>query len=309
MKTKIICCLFVVSLAFIHTVNGQGNSGNPLSTIIEEGGTGPYKAILTEDASLSGFAILKPQDLSVFGKKQKLPIVLWGNGGCMNTSFAFINFLNEIASNGYIVIAIGPYQNAVSMPKREAGAIQSTKASQLIDALNWIIEQNNNKASMYYDKIDVKKVAVMGQSCGGLQAIEVSSDPRITTTVVCNSGVLNTGPESSSLPGMPAVSKDMLQQLHGPVMYLLGGKEDVAFPNGTDDFSRITKVPAVLLSQDVGHGGTYSQPHGGPFAIATLAWLNWQLKDDMNASKMFLGKDCGLCKDPLWTIETKNFNN
>jgi dienelactone hydrolase len=300
-------------LAFIHTVNGQENSGKPLSTVIEEGGTGPYKAILTEDASLSGFAIFKPQDLSAFGKKQKLPIVLWGNGGCMASSFAVGNFLNEIASNGYIFIAIGPFKNAVSMPSRESmgqgGQGQSTKASQLIDALNWIIEQNNNKASMYFDKIDIKKVAVMGQSCGGLQAIEVSSDPRITTTVVCNSSVLNSGPGSSSLPGMPAVSKDMLQQYHGPVMYLLGGKEDIAFANGTDDFSRITKVPVALLSQEVGHGGTYSQPHGGPFAVVVLAWLNWQLKSDMNSSKMFIGNECGFCKDPLWTIEIKNFNN
>jgi hypothetical protein len=82
-----------------------------------------------------------------------------------------------------------------------------------------------------------------------------------------------------------------------------------AYPNGTDDFSRVTKVPTVMISQEVGHGGTYSQPHGGTFAVAALAWLNWQLKDDMNSSKMIIGNDCGLCKDPLWTIKTKNFNN
>lgn len=317
MKTKVICCMLTV-FSF-SLVNGQGDiiSGQPfsdqtrselpLSTIIEEGGTGPYKAILTEETSLQGFAIYRPQDLSVFGNKKKLPIVLWGNGGCMNTSFSFRNFLNEIASNGYIVIAIGPYETAVSM-SNEAGR-QSTKSSQLITALNWIIEQNKNKTSIYFDKTDIEKVAVMGQSCGGLQAIEVSSDPRITTTVVCNSGVLNAGPGSSSLPGMPAVSKEMLQQYHGPVLYLLGGKDDMAYLNGTDDFSRITNVPVVMMSQEVGHGGTYSKPHGGTFAVSALAWLNWQLKGDSNSSKMIIGTDCGFCKDPLWTIKTKNFNN
>jgi dienelactone hydrolase len=314
MKTRIICCLIAVFASFSFTnfqetiPSKQSSSGEPLSTVIEEGGTGPFKAILTEDPNLKGFTIYRPLNLNVFGEKQKLPIILWGNGGCMNTSFPFRNFLNEIASNGYLVIAIGPYETALSMSNMELGR-QSTKSSQLIDALNWIIEQNSNKTSIYLNKIDVKKVAVMGQSCGGLQAIEVSSDPRITTTVVCNSGVLNAGPASGPFPGMPSVSKEMLQQYNGPVMYLLGGKEDIAYTNGTDDFSRITKIPAVMMSQEVGHGGTYSQPHGGTFAVAALAWLNWQLKGDMNSSKMIIGNDCGLCNDPLWTIETKNFNN
>ena len=36
--------------------------------VVEDGGTGPYKAIMKEDASLKEHTILVPQDLSVFGK-------------------------------------------------------------------------------------------------------------------------------------------------------------------------------------------------------------------------------------------------
>ena len=77
------------------------------SRIVEDGGTGPYKAIMKEDASLKEHTILVPQDLSVFGKDQKLPVLVWGNGACTNSPLEHYKFLNEIASHGFIVLATG----------------------------------------------------------------------------------------------------------------------------------------------------------------------------------------------------------
>ena len=42
------------------------------------------------------------------------------------------------------------------------------------------------------------------------------------------------------------------------------------------------------------------------FAVAVTAWLDWHLKSDQSASKMFLGSNCGLCKDPKWNVQIKN---
>ena len=53
----------------------------------------------------------------------------------------------------------------------------------------------------------------------------------------------------------------------------------------------------------MGHGGTYREPHGGEFSIVALAWLQWQLKGDKQAAKMFKGKKCLLAKRKDWTIE------
>jgi len=44
---------------------------------------------------------------------------------------------------------------------------------------------------------------------------------------------------------------------------------------------------------------------GGRFAEAGVAWLNWRLKGDEQAAKMFEGPDCGLCKDPVWRASKK----
>ena len=78
------------------------------SRIVEEGGTGPYKAIMMEEASLTTHTIFRPQDLSKFGKNNLLPVVVWGNGGCANSPSGHINFLNEVASQGFLIVAIGP---------------------------------------------------------------------------------------------------------------------------------------------------------------------------------------------------------
>ena len=78
------------------------------SRIVEDGGTGPYKAIMMEESSLATHTIFRPQDLSKFDKKNLLPVLVWGNGGCANSPSGHINFLNEVASQGFLIVAIGP---------------------------------------------------------------------------------------------------------------------------------------------------------------------------------------------------------
>jgi hypothetical protein len=180
------------------------------------------------------------------------------------------------------------------------------KEISLLEALDWAIAENSRKSSRYFEKLDIDKVAAMGMSCGGLQALEVSPDPRIDTSVICNSGILN-GPPPEGLK-MPVLTKDDLNKLHAPIIYVIGGEKDIAYPNAMDDFKRIENVPVAIINLDVGHGGTYAQPHGGAFSDPTIAWLKWQLKGDEEAAFMFKGDKCGLCMDKEWEIETKNIN-
>ena len=82
----------------------------------------------------------------------------------------------------------------------------------------------------------------------------------------------------------------------------MGGKEDIAYENGMDDFHRIKHVPAYAANFPVGHGGTYREPHGGEFTVVALAWLNWQLKGDMESAKLFKNGELKKRKD--WTLES-----
>lgn len=283
---------------------GEQDAGQKLTPmVIEGGGRGPHKAVALGEETLPRFTIYRPQNLDDFGHGKKLPVLLWGNGACADSSAMHKLFLNEIASHGFIVFAIGPFSSLQKEPDMKTMRMGTDDIS-LLEALDWAVAENSRKSGAYFAKLDTDKVAAMGMSCGGLQALEVSPDPRIDTSVICNSGVLN-GPPPEGFK-MPVVTKDTLKQLHAPIIYIIGGEKDIAYPNAMDDFSRIEKVPVVMINRDVGHGGTYAQPHGGAFSDAAIAWLKWQLNGDEEAALMFKGEKCGFCRDPEWKIETKN---
>ena len=268
------------------------------SRIVEDGGTGPYKAIMKEVEGLKAHTVFVPQDLTRFGKQHQLPVLVWGNGVCSNSPWEHYKFLNEIASYGFIVVATGyipmddaPYQGPMSTPQQQ------------IESIDWVEAQNADSVSPYYQKIDTKHVCVAGMSCGGLQTLYNCADPRITTLMVCNSGLFKVENAAQAVGGMPMPPKSKLKDIHTPVLYILGGKTDIAYENGMDDFYLIQHVPAAVANYPVGHGGTYREPHGGEFVIPALAWLKWQLKGDAESATMFVGKDNELSKRKDWTLE------
>ena len=329
----------------------QAGSSSALGTesgerTIEDGGTGAYKAIAVGNSSIPTHTIYRPKDLSAFGDREKLPLLAWGNGGCANSNSGHQNYLSEIASHGYLIVAIGPMQAGGGRGGPRAGGPAAgapaagapvPSGGTLLDAVNWATAQNANPQSPYYRKIDTSKVAVFGHSCGGLQALEVSPDPRVKTTLVVDSGILNSpaaapgaaaaprgaagpggaaggapagagrgGAGGGNLPGMPPLTKEHLAKLHAPVCYLLGGESDIAYANGMDDFKRIEKLPVFVANKGVGHGGTFTQPHGGDWAMASVAWLQWQFRGDAEAGKLFTGNPPGLARKDGWTVDKKN---
>lgn len=279
-------------------------------------GTGPFPAVMEQDPGLTTHTIYRPKELAAL-QGQKLPIIAWGEGGCANNGSFYKNFLSEIASHGFLAIAIGPPQ--APQPARTPGAPPAagrgaanpgrggpaTKSSQLIDAINWAFAENGREDSQFYNKLDTTKVAVMGHSCGGIQALAVGEDARIKLIGNWSGGLFVTPPAGAGA-AMENVPKEQLDKLHSPVFYISGDSTDIAFANSNDDFKRITKVPAFRAYKDgVGHGGTYNQPNGGDFGKVAVALLEWQFKGDQEAGKMFLGAHCGLCQDSKWHVEKK----
>lgn len=269
------------------------------SRVVEDGGTGPYKAIMLADESLPTHTLFAPQNMEEFGAKNKLPLIAWGNGACHDSPWEHVNFLNEIASHGFFVIAIG------TMPKQSGEQVtERSKSAKLTEAIDWAIAQNTQKSTPYYQAIDTSNIGVAGMSCGGLQALEVAGDPRITALGVFNSGIFNT-PMPNPLPGMPNIDKTQLENIHTPTLYLLGGPSDIAYENGMNDVERINHVPVFVANLDVGHGGTYQEPHGGEFARVAKAWFQWQLMDDQDAAQLFTGDSPELSASDEWSYKMK----
>jgi dienelactone hydrolase len=282
---------------------------------------GPYPVVVEANPGLPTHTIYRPADLAPFKGKTALPIVSWGNGACANVGTLFEVFLKQIASHGYVAISIGPKdaslpawasnrggQSAGSTATSTGGSPPPAQSrdEQMIDAIDWAVRENARKDSPYYQRLNPDRIAVMGQSCGGLQTIAVSGDPRIKTSVLWNSGVFPTSADSIGAR-LSKANKESLAKLHAPIAYFIGGPTDVAYPNAEDDFKRITTVPVFKGNLNVGHGGTFRHPGAGWFGEVGVAWLDWQLKGDATAAKYFVGADCKLCKEKIWTVEHKGF--
>ena len=66
-------------------------------------------------------------------------------------------------------------------------------------------------------------------SCGGLQTLYNCADPRIKTMMICNSGLFKVQNAHQAVGGMPMPPKSKLKEIHTPVIYILGGKEDIPY--------------------------------------------------------------------------------
>jgi hypothetical protein len=305
--------LFIILLLQAAAVKSQTNDGVfPVGVIGEPSGTGSYPAIAESYSSMPINTVYRPLVLP----QERLPLLLWGNGACSDDGLSYAVFLREISSHGFIIVAAGypretratnnaaPAETAASAaPQR---AIDPTQPQQLLDAIDWIQAQNNEPDSPFYQHVDLDNLGVMGHSCGGLQALAMSADPRVDTTILFNSGVLNAGPDAGR-SGISVLKSD-LEKIHAPIAYINGGPSDIAYLNAVDDFERINHVPAFFGENQVGHGGTFRiAPNGGDYAQFATAWMSWQLKGN-HQTTMFLGEDCDLCSRPNWKVQKKQID-
>jgi dienelactone hydrolase len=255
---------------------------------------GPY-ATLTEGAHESARHILfRPTELSAFPAQDKLPVVVWGNGGCAIANPQYAGYLGTIASHGFLVLTT----TAIEGEER-----RSQNADDLLGAIAWAEAENARSGSPLQGKIDTTQVAVMGQSCGGFLSVALGTDPRVGTIGVFNSGVSAPNPDA---PTPPVASTETLANLHGPVLLINGGEVDFMYGPAQANFDLINHVPVFYgARENAGHTATMYHPGGGEFANVASNWLKYQFKGDAEAGKMFVGPDCSLCTNPLWETAAK----
>ena len=336
----IAACLAVGSVAMIPAaVTAQDSPSISELTVVNleqtrSSPTGPYGVVVEHDPGLATHTIYRPRELDM----DKHPIVVWGEGGCADNGLMFPEFLSEIASYGFVIVADGPPgalgagaggpngpaargggaapvgappaaasgRGAGGPPGGDVAGAAAAMAgmvngADLIAAVDWLESEASDRDSRFYGKIDVSGVAAMGMSCGGLMSYGAAGDRRVSTIGIWNSGLF----EGEG-------NNDIYADIHGSVIIVTGGESDMAYPNGKRDFDGLPESVPVFYAvyPSVGHGGTYNQDNGGPFGEMAVAWLKWQLMDDTSATGRgyFQGDTCGVCKSPDWQVDSRSLH-
>jgi hypothetical protein len=86
-----------------------------------------------------------------------------------------------------------------------------------METLEWV---DKNAGQGKWANMDKTKIAVAGQSCGGLEAYQTGVDKRITTIGIMNSGQFS-----------DAATASTVRTVKKPIFYFLGGSGDIAYKN------------------------------------------------------------------------------
>lgn len=297
-------------------------------------GSGPYPAVMATDPGLPENVFYHPADLEAAGE---LPIVVWGNGGCVHAGNRFRVFLTELASHGFLVLSagttghvaleVGPQENPwVSVPdgpprpppsppieNDPTAPWRSTRSNvdHMRAAIDWAVAQNTNAESAFYGRLDTEAVGAGGQSCGGGLTTRLAGDERLKAIGIFNSGTrLQSRFGRDVTEEQAATGRERLDAVHTPTVILTGDRYlDSAYGGGHDTFDYLSDVPVFHAWQEgLTHIGTYGAPNGGSIARIASDWYKWHLKGDQQAARMFAGDDCLLCQDTTWHVQKKNMD-
>ena len=249
--------------------------------------------------NLPAHTVFRPADLTPFGSRS-LPVVFWANGGCNASNFGFTYILTVMAARGFVVVANGAFDAAL------AGG--NVTPSKLTDAINWIESANNPLNGQFLGRLDTSKMAVAGQSCGGLEALVAGADPRIDTVLAFNTGFFPTPTNG--------FGREQLANIRNkPVLVVNGGPNDVAYQNSIDNYNLLVAqgTPSYLASNPYAwHSGLLFGVRNGVGETQMLAqaerltinWLDYWLNGNRTAGRHLFGPTCGLCAQGDWIIQT-----
>jgi hypothetical protein len=245
--------------------------------VVTENDVGPEAGVAGDDGTVPRFTLFRPATLSPGGLCH--PVVTWGNG-TGSTPNLYRSLLGNLASHGFVVIGSNNENVGQGDPKP------------MLVGVTWILEQNEDPASMLYHRIDVTHIGATGHSQGAFATSSASGDSRITTNV-------------------PIEGAQVQRNLHGPAMFFCGGMDiNVPCDSAQSALNAVTTLPAMYaeyLSAD--HGNWLGRASGPSVVESTVtAWMRVHLMADDSLRSWFYGPSCKLCTDAGWVIQQKNMD-
>jgi len=260
---------------------------------------GPYAittGTVTDPAGSVIYDLFYPRHYAALGFKS--PIITWGNGTTGRPAMVS-TLLGHLASYGFTVIA--------------STSGWTGSGTQIDAAAHYLAAQDTATGSVFYQKLNVHKVAAVGHSQGAGGAVRAAtSDPALITTVLTFS-LPNTfwarpnpgcSPRPNCVPNPAALTQPVFFiSTYGPFdSFIASPATEKAFYNST------TVHAALGIIRDSGgqiadHNSVENTAYGGnpagELGYAT-AWLEYQLRGNATAAGAFIGAHPELASNTNW---------
>ncbi len=243
------------------TTKQETTTKKPVDTGIKSIKTKEYK---TTSATQT---VYYPDNIDVVAKPY--PVIAWANGTMVTAGF-YNKLLVEIAKGGYIVVACDESMSA------------DGKAQ--IASIDFILEKNNDSSDIFYNKIDVNKIGVIGHSQGGRSSVNAANaDSRIDCVI--------------SIAGSNFDYE--VEGLTAPTFFIAGTSDVIVSPSQwIEPAYDIAEGPTIYASlNNAIHTTCSTNPE--KYSKYIHDWFDAWLKNNSNALNTF--KDGGkLSQDSAW---------
>lgn len=308
MKIILIILLIIVCLMIVFVMILKNLASRPISNeyfnvvvsggILEEKYTayGEFEVASLEvnsnEETFDKYKIWYPAELENDTDK-KYPIVLFVNGtGVPYSKYGAI--FDHLASWGFVVIGNDDANSA----NGESSSI----------TLNYILSLNNNKESIFYDKLDIEHIGISGHSQGGVGAINAVTNfnnSNIFTSIYTAS--------TTSLELANALEWDYdVRKINIPY-FMVAGTDKVDADTIAPLYSLIKNYDSLNENVQAVMARRKNIDHGDMLIYADgymTAWFRYTLMNDNDASKVFKGKLPELLQnsDNWQDTQTKNLD-
>ena len=159
-------------------------------------------------------------------------------------------------------------------------------------ALTWLLEQNGDPDSVFYQKVDRSHVGISGHSQGGVAVFNAVGEQPHGGLYTC---AVSLSPTEWALAMAIGLDYDP-GKMTAPTLILAAPEKDVIAPEGVKSLAGAIPAGTVTaLRPGMDHGKMLYSADG-----YVTAWFMWHLQGDQNAAKAFVGNDAELLANPLY---------
>lgn len=221
------------------------------------------------------FEAFYPADLET--GDDNYPVVVFANGTGVAAS-KYKALFKHLASWGFIVLG-----------NEDPSTCTGTSAEA---TLVWLLGQNSDPDSVFYQKVDTEHIGISGHSQGGVAVFNAVSEQPHGELYTC---AVSLSPTEWALAMAIGLEYDP-SKMTIPTLILAAAENDVITPDGVKGLSDIIPagtVRALRLGMD--HGKMLYSADG-----YVTAWFMWQLRGDQDAAKAFVGENPELLNNAMY---------